>query len=287
MPAEINLRPNSLPTVGAAFSLRDLSEIDGLRDFIFEGARDVELQDFISVDVLRTDWQSVAEAGTKAFDGFSGRVGIHGPFLGFALDTPDPDVRAIAKRRLDAALDACAKIAGPRSGGHVVVHSPFTTWNWYNRGTRAGYIEHKVELVHACLGDAVRKAEDLGLVIVIENIEDKDPAERVELARSFDSPAVKVSLDTGHAHYAFGATGAPPVDAYVRAAGNMLTHVHLQDTDAVADRHWAIGDGTIHWHAAFKALGELAEMPRLIIELNDSREILRSARWLSDQGLAI
>lgn len=281
------LKPNSLPIVGCALRIQDLAEIDGLRDFVFEHDRDVELQDFIAVDILRGDWRAVAGAGLQAFDGFAGRIGIHGPFLGFALDTQDPDVRAIAKRRLDAAVDACARLAGSRRSGHVVVHSPFTTWNWYNRGSRAGYVAQKTELVHLCLADAVRKAEDLGLVIVIENIEDKDPLDRVELARSFGSPAVKVSLDTGHANYAYGVTDAPPVDAFVRAAGDMLAHVHLQDTDATADRHWAIGDGNIPWHAVFKALGELAEMPRLIIEMGDNRNILRSARWLAERGLVI
>ncbi|MBR7518030.1 TIM barrel protein, partial [Mycobacterium tuberculosis] len=91
---------------------------------------------------------------------------------------------------------------------------------------------------HATLAPVVARAAETGVELVIENIEDKDPTDRVTLARTFDSPAVRVSLDTGHAHYAHGSTGAPPVDQYVTAAGNMLTHVHIQDADGYADRHW-------------------------------------------------
>jgi len=278
-------RSNRLPVLGAALDLADLDRVEGLRDFIFERQRDVEMQDFIAVDSLRGDWQGLAERAHKALDGQAGRVGIHGPFLGFEIATPDPDVRAIAKARLDAGIEACRIVAGGREGGCFVVHSPYKTWDWYNRATRPGPDE-TIELVHACLDDVVAKAEDYGLTVVIENIEDKDPFERVALARSFDSPAVRVSLDTGHAQYAHGVTGAPPVDVYVRAAGNTLAHVHLQDTDSFADRHWAIGAGDIHWRAVFEALGELDEMPRLMLEMFDASDILASARWLEERGLA-
>lgn len=277
---------NERPKLGVACMARDLEAVEGLRDFVLAGRRDVEIQDYVPVDALREDWRPVAERVRKALDGHAGRIGIHGPFFGFALDTPDPDVRAIARARLAAGLDACAAAAGGCEGAHMVVHSPFTTWDWYNRGTVAD-ADAVTERVHLCLAEAVRKAEDLGITIVIENIEDKDPFDRVALARSFDSPAVRVSLDTGHAHYAHGVTGAPPVDVFVRAAGSMLAHVHLQDADGVADRHWAIGEGNIPWPSVFRALGELPEQPRLILEMKHPGDLLRSAAWLAEAGLAV
>ena len=123
--------------------------------------------------------------------------------------------------------------------------------------------------------------------MVIENIEDKNPRDRVELARSFNSPSVQVSIDTGHAHYAHGTTGAPPVDYYVEAAGDMLAHVHLQDADGYADRHWLPGEGTIRWPSVFAALARQDTMPRLMIEVKDIAGIQRGAEWLAAQGLAI
>ncbi len=278
---------NSRPVLGVAVKLEDLERIAGLREFVLKRQRDLEIQDFIAVDALRQDWRPIAERSHKILDGHTGRIGIHGPFLGFALDTPDPDVRAIVKARLNAGLDACAAISRARGGAHMVVHSPFLTRHWYNRDTRPAGVDEVTEHVHLSLGDAVKRAETEGITIVIENIEDKDPLDRVVLARSFASPAVAVSLDTGHAHYAHGVTRAPPVDVFVRTAGDALAHVHVQDADGFADRHWAIGEGTICWPAVFRALGELPEMPRLMLELADARGLMPSAAWLNELGLAI
>jgi sugar phosphate isomerase/epimerase len=94
-----------------------------------------------------------------------------------------------------------------------------------------------------------------------------------------------VSVDTGHAHYAHVSTGAPPVDVFVRAAGARLAHVHLQDADGYADRHWAIGEGTIRWAEVFRALAESPGAPRLVLELADKGGIAASMAHLEAAGL--
>ena len=101
------------------------------------------------------------------------------------------------------------------------------------------------------------------MTLVIENIEDIDPMARKALAESFGSKAVRLSIDTGHAPYAHISTGAPPVDYFVTAAGEMLHHIHLQDSEGYADRHWALGEGTVRWAAVFRAIGRLIIKPRL------------------------
>jgi sugar phosphate isomerase/epimerase len=114
-----------------------------------------------------------------------------------------------------------------------------------------------------------------------------DPHARVELAKSFNSESVKVSLDTGHANYAFGSTHGQPVDYYVRAAGDMLAHVHLHDTDGHADRHWAPGEGNIAWMEVFRALSHLTSQPRLILELRDRSRLRAGADYLIGLGVAL
>lgn len=277
-------RKNSPPVVGAALGLDDLEQH---RDWLLERQRDLEIQDFISIEALTGDWRPIAERAKKLLDGHTGRVGIHGPFWGWQIDTQDPDVREIVKRRLDTGLEALRAINGKKGGGHMVVHSPSTLWDYNHYFLYDGMRQKQIERVQLCLRDAARKAEDMGAVIVIENCDDKDPAWRVDLARSFDSPAVRVSLDTGHALLAQGTYGGPPVDAYVRAAGDMLAHVHLQDADGYGDRHWVMGEGSVPWHAVFRALDKLTEMPRLMIELNDGSRIPEAAAWLEKQGLVV
>jgi sugar phosphate isomerase/epimerase len=281
-------RPNNLPTLGVALTLNALENVEGLRAFVFDHDRDLEIQDLVPVGALENDlWKITADRARTLLDGHHGRVGIHGPFEGLQIDTPDPEIRAIVQRRMNAAIDALIAIDGGRGLGHMVLHSPYSTWHWYNRGTHYDDTAAIFERTHRCLKDIVRRAGDHGLTLVLENCEDKDPAERVALAASFNSPAMRVSLDTGHAHYAHGVTGAPPVDVFVRTAGSALAHVHLQDADGVADRHWAIGRGTILWHSVFTALNALPEMPRLIVEMAHIRDAFASAAYLRERGLAI
>lgn len=279
-------RTNSLPVLGVALTLDELEGVEGLKAFVLGADRDVEVRDFIPVGAIGQDWRAIGRRGRTALQGHRGRIGIHGPYEGLLVDTPDPEVRAIVQRRFLDALDGLAVMAEGREAAHMVLHSPYTTWHAHNRGTEWDDCAGILARTHATLTPVVRRAEALGVTLVLENCEDVDPAERVALAASFGSAAVAVSLDTGHAQYAHRATGAPPVDAFVRAAGARLAHVHVQDADGWGDRHWPIGQGNIPWAAVFAALAGLAVMPRLILELGDVRGVFASARWLEAQGLA-
>lgn len=269
----------SLPILGAAMSV---DELEIHRDWLFEKQRDLELQSFAEASVLNGDWAPLAARARKLLDGHQGRLGIHGPFWGFTIASQDPDIRDVVSKRLVQGIEVCAAIGATQ----MVVHSPYSTWSYNNLDNNRGEREKIVEYCHLTLRDAVGRAEDIGCTMVLENIEDKDPHIRVALAGSFNSPAVAVSIDTGHAYYAHGSTGAPPVDYYVHAAGNRLQHIHLQDADGYADRHWSLGEGTIQWHSVFAALAKLESNPRLIIEIRDKSKIPASAAYLASLGIA-
>jgi sugar phosphate isomerase/epimerase len=266
------------PVVGAALGFPMLQLH---RDWIFERQRDLEVQDFFASDVLDGDWKPLAEKIRETLDGYTGRLGIHGPFWGFKIDSHDADIRAVVRKRFLQGLDVCAVLGATQ----MVIHSPYTTWDHNNLDAYASARAGVVERAHATLRDVVGRAEDMGCELVIENIEDKDPTIRVDLAKSFGSTAVKVSIDTGHAHYAHVATGAPPVDFYVNAAGAELHHVHIQDTEGYADRHWLPGEGTIRWEGVFRAMSELPVSPRLIMEVRNQRDLMKGYRHLVGLGL--
>jgi sugar phosphate isomerase/epimerase len=269
---------NPLPILGAGLTSRSLAQH---RAWIMALQRDVEIQDFISVETLQ-DWRPRVAEILKLLDGHTGRRGIHGPFLGFRIDSQDSDIRAVISRRLVQGIDVCEALGATQ----MVIHSPLTTWDHNNLPINAGTFETMIERVALVLRPAIARAEAFGCELVIENIEDKDPFARGLIARGLGNARVRVSLDTGHAHYAHVSTGAPPVDYYVEAAGDALAHVHVQDTDGYADRHWAPGQGTVNWRAVFQALRRLKTLPRLIIELRDHADIPLAAEYLASLGLA-
>lgn len=268
-----------LPILGAA--LRP-DELASHHNWLRERPRDLEIQGFHGPELEGVDVKARANEVKPLLDGLEGRIGIHGPFRGFLLDTEDKEVRSVVHRRLNDALDACGWLGATQ----MVVHSPVKSWHHENMDNEADGWDTFVERVHLALGPAVDRASDMGIELVMENIEDRDPLARVKLVESFASPALKVSLDTGHAAYAHGVGHAPAVDRYVRAAGNLLAHVHVQDTDHFADRHWPIGDGNLPWMSIFSELAALESNPRLIIEIKDKSAVQRSAAWLVKNGLA-
>lgn len=276
----------NLPTLGVALTT---SELEHYRSFVRDAGRDVELQDFIHASVLEGDWAPLAEKAKRLLDGHTGRWGIHGPFWGLDLSTTDPAVSEVVQRRLDQGLAVCEAIGGT----HMVIHSPVSIWDYHNLDAWADARDRLTEAFHRNVAPAVKRAEAIGCTLMVENIEDCDPHLRVTMVKSFASPAIKVSIDTGHANYCHGQHSAPPVDYYVRAAGTELGHVHIQDTDGYADRHWVPGEGNIPWKTVFDVMHETTLLngggeasPRLMVEIRDKAGIPAAVEHLSGLGLA-
>ena len=149
------------PVIGAALTNADLVTY---QHWLLEKHRDVELQSFVDASVLDADWSPLAEAVNRLLQGHKGRVGIHGPFWGFTIDTQDPMVRAVVQKRLGQGLDVCAAV----NGSHMVIHSPFTTWDCNNLDGDPGARDHLFARVHDLLTPVVRRAETLGVTLVMD-----------------------------------------------------------------------------------------------------------------------
>lgn len=267
------------PAAGAAMPI---AQLETYASWLIAGQRDLEIQDAIQPETLDGDWRPLVERARALLDGHVGRVGVHGPFDGLTLMSRDPQVRKLVSERLCRGLEFAAELGAT----HMVVHSPFQFFGspWMPHAAGAGRGD-QIALVHAALENVVPYAEDINCTLMIENIMDRHPTPLLELVRSFDSPHVKMSLDTGHA-FITHLLGGPPPDQWVREAGTLLGHVHLQDTDGNLDRHWAPGDGNLNWFALFEALNELQHRPRLLLELHYHRDIPRAVGWLVQQGFA-
>ncbi|AMY70593.1 sugar phosphate isomerase/epimerase family protein [Frigidibacter mobilis] len=259
------------------------AEVAAHRAWLFEAERDIELQDFMTHAALGAERADRIAAAKAALAGHTGRVGVHGPYEGLDIDNKDAELRPLITARFLRALEA-AEAVGARQ---MVLHSPYRAWFQNNRLAAPGYPEAKLDRIHDVLDPVVRQAEAAGITLVIENIEDVDPATRRGLVESFASPAVALSIDTGHAQLARRMSGAPPVDYFVRDAGALLAHVHLQDVDGHADRHWAPGEGEIEWAGVFRALAECQGAPHLVLELRDKTEIPKGFAYLEALGLAV
>lgn len=215
--------------------------------------------------------------------GITGRLGIHGPFEGLDIDNKDAELRPIITARFLKALEAADRI-GARQ---MVMHSPYSAWYQNNIFSFPGYAESKLGRIHDVLRPVVRAAEEFGITLVIENIHDVRPETRRAMVDSFGSSAIALSIGTGHAQLARRICGAAPAADFVMDAGAQLAHVHLQDVDGHADRHWAPCEGEIEWTAVFRALATIESAPHLVLELRNKADIPKGFKSLSDLGLAV
>ncbi|MCM2563264.1 sugar phosphate isomerase/epimerase [Lutimaribacter sp. EGI FJ00015] len=268
---------SDLPVIGAQLSVLDL---DRHRDWIFEKDRDIELPEFCMADILAKPEPFIAMALDK-LRGWNGRLGIHGPFSGFELDVKDRDIRSIVQARLDRALEVCARL-GARQ---MVIHSPYDPWDAQNLDNAPRGRAKSVSQILDTLAPALKRAQAEGVEMVLENIKDTDPGLRRAVVEAADTPALRLSVDTGHALWAHVSAGAPPVDRFVQDAGALLGHVHLQDADGYADRHWVLGEGDTNFHPIFDALRGLEARPHLIVEINDFSRVPESVAYLERLGL--
>jgi sugar phosphate isomerase/epimerase len=267
------------PLIGAALLIEDLPTYAG---WVLSGQRDLEIQDPYLPAFLDGDWRALVREARAMLDGYTGRLGIHGPFFGIDIAVTDPKLRQVMVERLCQGVE----IAQALGGSHMVVHSPFDFFGHAQVcHTPAMGLDYEIGNVQETLASVVELAEQAGVTLVIENIRDANTTPLRALVSSFKSEFVRMSLDTGHA-YIWQRNGGPPPDQWVRDAGALLAHVHVQDTDDLWDRHWAPGAGNINWAALFAALGELTQPPRLVLEMRRRADVARGAAWLTARGLA-
>lgn len=270
---------SQLPLVGAAMPS---SQLHNHRDWLLADQRDLEIQDPAWPNLFDGDWQGITRTIRQQLDGYTGRLGVHGPFWGIPLFAPDKRVRDAVAERMSQALDFCAEIGGT----HMVIHSPFDFLGRPYAPLAPSPAFDPLKIIQDTLAEAVAKAESIGCTLVIETIYDRDPAVWMALIESFNSPAVRASVDVGHVFINHLLNDAPPPDYWLKQAGPLLGHIHLQDSDGYSDRHWTPGRGQINFWAIFNALSQMEAQPRLIIEVADHTTIPHAAQWFAERGLA-
>lgn len=132
-------------------------------------------------------------------------------------------------------------------------------FSYWKRGPLTPEIE---DAIAAGISDAVKYAEDTGVVLLMENEHDTYLGTGVETARflsRFDSPALKAVWDPGNAFYV--PDSEPPFPDGYAALRNHIAHVHVKDAELLASgkrRFVVVGEGEIGYEdqiAALKADG--------------------------------
>lgn len=265
---------DTLPLVGIASRISRLPEYI---DWLLEGQRPLELQDpFFGLERFDDGAPDLVREAKEYLQGYSGHLGMHGPFVSMQLAAGDGRIRQVVADRYVAALTFGAEL-GVR---YMVVHSPLRIFGHaLVQHTDRDRLARTINAVHATLERPLALARQVGCEIVIETIADTNPEPLKALVSSFDD-GVGLSIDIGH-NIVTEQFGGPPPHEWVNAAGALLKHMHLQDGDGMVDRHWLPGQGCLNWWALFNALRQSSADPVLIVEVRDA---LAGANWLIERG---
>ncbi len=269
---------HTIPVVGAAIPSHKLSQHI---EWVLSAQRDLEIQDATDPICLDGDWRERTQRIRSMLDGYTGRLGIHGPFQGLDIGCSDPAVQALVQRRMLQGLE----FAGQIGAKQMVIHSPFMNFGTGFSAINPKSYVHTVDYARRTLEPVITLASQIGCTLVIETIQDLNPRILREFVLAFESPWVQHSIDVGHVRIGMTRGGAS-ITEWIRQNGDILRHVHLQDTDGTYDWHHRLGVGDINFTAIFAELQLLAHQPRLILEMRNHDDIPASWQYLIERGLA-
>jgi hydroxypyruvate isomerase len=212
---------------------------------------------------------AAAKAGIR-FDSMHGVFGEH-----IDPSSPDADHRA----KCLTTYEAEGKLASDLGGPMVVVHP--SCWNPGRKEMTPEQIEVTSGPRWPLLDDFLRRlaeiGERLGVVYLIENQPlncplGHDVARLAQAVRSINSPAIRMCLDTGHAHITGNLADS------VRVAADVIAYLHIHDNDKKLDDHRMPGDGNIDWPAFADAVRQTGlTAPRMFEVFYDEARIEAAA----------
>ncbi|MBD3262384.1 MAG: TIM barrel protein [Candidatus Altiarchaeales archaeon] len=186
-------------------------------------------------------------------EGFGFGVLAHLPWF-FEATHPYDSVRNAYFQEIEKAFRIC-RLLGVN---YVTIHPDI-------RGFGRSH-KKKVESLKDSLGFLSEKAGDYGLVLGVENMDEKimPTDDLFDVINSF--PDLGFTLDVGHAN--LGVNDTKHVKHLIRKFRKKLRHVHLHDNKGVSDDHLPLGAGYIDWRAVVDCLKRIRYNEAITLEVH-------------------
>jgi sugar phosphate isomerase/epimerase len=189
-------------------------------------------------------------------------ITLHGPFMDLAPGGLDERIREVSASRMQRTMEL-APLFTPQS---VVFHAGYDDRRYHAQ--RQQWLSRSL----ATWEPLTRQAEDLGVVIHLENVYERTPDMILALIQAISSENLGFCLDVGHMN-AFADT---PLVEWLSALGPYLKEIHLHDNDGQRDAHAPIGSGTAPFGELFQYLSDRSVKPVLTLEPHAEASLWRS-----------
>ena len=227
----------------------------------------LELQEFSEPGVLDGDWRGLLEQYRQALTGFDGLLSMHGAYIDLVSGSPDMRLVALSRERYLHNLD----IGHELGVKYIDFHA-----NYLPLVDHPSYLPGWVERQVAFWTPLAKQAEKTGIVLLLENMWEPDPAIINRILDRVPSPCLKACLDVGHA----ALYSRLPLSAWIKALGDNLVYTHLHNNHGDTDVHLAFGDGVIDFPEILATLRGLPKPPLFSLELPTLESIKASLPYL-------
>jgi len=190
-------------------------------------------------------------------------ITIHGPFMDLSPGGVDSKVREVTSDRFKRTIEL-AGLLKPKS---IVFHPGYAKW------TFDGEVTLWLESSLRTWKPLVEKAEQMGLILAIENVYEEGPDSLKQLLSEIHSPHFRFCFDTGH-HHSFSRRKVPLAD-WMKTLGSYFWEVHLHDNRTESDEHLPMGEGGFDFNQFFDLLSQYRLKPIYTIEPHQEDHLWR------------
>ncbi len=201
----------------------------------------------------------------------SDNIILHAPYSELYPMAIEPLVVEVAYKRYMQALEYCR-----RFGAHkMVAHANYIEQEYYPEWFVARHIDFWKNLLSKYDGD---------VIICLENVRESDPELILKILRAVDDSRLRMCLDIGHANL----TDIGPAE-WIKICAPYISHYHIHNNlgaakegrPNIADRHLALGSGSIDMKAVLSLAEDLTPDATAAIESYEPEE---SVLWLKNNG---
>ena len=186
-------------------------------------------------------WEEKIKQHKRVIENFSGRISIHGPFVGIRQTHRDYLLKEAVKKRMQMTFEVVKELKPEVLVMHSGIIGDIKRWKLMDFWLEETTIFWKEE---------IKKYEKERIKIVIENLVEETPDILMKLCDAVNSDFFALCLDMGH----MNVFSELPPSEWVKRMDKRLQYVHLHDNNGENDDHLPAGKGNIDFRSFFDSI---------------------------------
>lgn len=189
---------------------------------------------------------------------------IHAPFLDLNPGAVDTSIRAASRNRIQQVMKA-ARLLHPRV---IVVHPGYDDLHYGDN--KIIWLKNSIDFWK----EFVLQARELGTVLAVENIFEKEPSTIRMLLDAIDDPCFRHCFDVGHWNMFTNVS----LEKWFAELGAYVAECHIHDNHGESDEHLPVGEGAINFGEFFPILTKYAPEAVWTIEAHNTEHLQRALK---------